>query len=175
MSRKKRTIRRQVPKTTKKAKRLWGLEVRTFNHGVRPFIDQDYVKDLNDAEKAWLSEFNESYYGNVFPKKKKGRKTNMFDKAGVPRTEIYNQTNSRNRDVHTKFFKINADSGYVKEDDSKQSLSVFDKERENIENELIECVDYRRFYEQFREAGYGKTASRREALRMIDELNANKT
>src|SRR5882724_10751545 len=91
--------------TKKKTKKLWGLEFKSFSRGARQLMDQDYVDGLSDKDKEWLSDFNETYYGNKFPRSdKRGRKTNMFDKAGIPRKEIFDATNARNRDIHTPHY-----------------------------------------------------------------------
>lgn len=93
----------------------------------------------------------------------------MFDKAGIDRTEIYSQTNARNRDVHTTWYKINTDSGSIRDDSSAQErLKVYDMDRETIEDELIDYLDVKRTTEGFIACGYGK----RKARKLADETIA---
>lgn len=140
------------------------MEPRTFSRGSRQFLDQDYIADLGPEDRKWLSDFNETYYSNKFPPKSKpGRKTNMFDKAGIARKEIFDQTNARNRDVHTTSYKINTDHSNIDTDGAHQRLSLFDKERETIETELIDYLDLKRLTEDFMALGYSAKRARREA------------
>lgn len=128
-------------------------------------MDQDYIQVLESAEKQWLNDFNETYYGNKFPNKsRRGRKTNMFDKADIARKEIFDQTNARNRDIHTTSYKINADQGRLYEDhNDKERLSIFDLERDTIETELIDYLDLKRLTEDLMACGYGRKKARKEA------------
>ena len=94
---KKRVKRQKKNRIQKRRKpeKAWGLEFRVFNRGIRNHLDIDYVDQLDDEARQFLDKFIQTYYNNVFPAKSKpGRKTNMFDKAGIPRTEIFDQTNA---------------------------------------------------------------------------------
>jgi hypothetical protein len=169
MSRKKTTIRRRKSKKVKKKAKLWGLEPRTFNRGIRQFLDQDYANTLDDKEKQWLSDFNETYYGNKFPRKdKRGPKTNMFDKQGIPRTEIFQQTNERTRDIYTTNYRINesgnTERGYESENGENTRSNLFDRDRETIEEELIEYVDLKILTDEYIKRGYNKKEARELAL-----------
>lgn len=55
-------------------------------------MDQDYINELSDKDKEWLSKFNEEWYGNKLSKRTARSKNK--------RKEIYDQTNARNRDVY---------------------------------------------------------------------------
>lgn len=149
-------------KTNKnKPKKLWGLEVGSFSRGARQLMDQDYVDTLKQDEKQWLSDFNETYYGNKFPRRdKRGRKTNMFDKAGIPRKEVFDATNARNRDVHTTNYRINSDTTDVTED----STNLFDLDREGYEGELCDLIDFNRLVEKYVKEGNSSEKARIMAL-----------
>ena len=57
---------KKTDKTTKKRRseiKHPGLK-KHYNSRIRQeYIDQDYIQDLNDEEKNFLSKFNEEYYG----------------------------------------------------------------------------------------------------------------
>lgn len=59
-------------------------------------LEVDYVDQLSDKDKAWLSTFNEEYVGCDFHHK--GRK---LHKTKALRRECYSRNNSRNRDLYT--------------------------------------------------------------------------
>lgn len=170
MSRKAKPVRRSKAKkkVKKKSKKLWGLEVRTFSRGARQYMDQDYVKDLSDDDKRWLSDFNETYYGNKFPRASKpGKKTNLFDKAGVPRTEIFDQTNARNRDIHTTGYKINAEVNPYDAKDNYQRPSLFDLDRPSTEDPLIDYLDFKNLVEKLMSEGYTLDDARAKAISIL--------
>jgi len=50
------------------SKPQYGLMPYTFPEPARPFIDQDYIHKLSFSERAWLSKFNNEYYGNHIKK-----------------------------------------------------------------------------------------------------------
>lgn len=165
----KKAVKGQNKKQVKKKlEKLWGLETRTFNRGSRNFLDQDYVGDLSDKEKIWLSKFNEEWYGNKLSPKTKRSK--------AKRKEIYDQTNARNRDVHTVHYKIydrdqpnrgqdneNASSGGVNTTDS-----IFDVNRRMdynyFEEASIDYFDFKRLVEQYLETGMDEEEARAKAL-----------
>lgn len=144
------------------------MEARTFNRGARYMIDQDYVNDLSPEDKQWLSDFNETYYGNKFPKKNKsGRKTNMFDKAGIPRKEIYDQYNARCRDIHATGYRLNSDTTDVTLDPNGETTNLFDHDRETIEPELIEYLDFNKLVEMYKKMGHGEAEAKALAHRDV--------
>lgn len=65
-------------------------------------MDQDYIEKLDDKSKEWLSKFNEEYYGNTFQKGSGPR--NLHVKT--QRKLVYDQTNSRNRDVYNQRYRL---------------------------------------------------------------------
>lgn len=44
------------------SKKRFGLEVNTFSKTKKWQVDQDYAHTLDDANKDWLSKFNQEYY-----------------------------------------------------------------------------------------------------------------
>jgi hypothetical protein len=138
-------VKRRRKSHKKKQTKLWGLERLTFPKAIQHVLDMDYIAELNDDEKRWLSEFNASYYGNTFPSKhKSGRKTNMFDKAGIPRKELYDQTNARNRDIFSKRYKFN---------ETFQGIAVPESYSEftSPENAILDAIDKEGIIKKFRE------------------------
>lgn len=57
-------------------------------------IDHDYIDQLSNEEKQWLSNFNEEWLSGNF--KHKGKK---FHKTKKEKRACYSRNNSRNRDV----------------------------------------------------------------------------
>lgn len=174
MSRKKvkKTIRRRKQKKrvrkTKKPSKLWGLEARTFSRGARHLMDQDYFDKLSPEEKQWLSDFNETYYGNKYPNKStKGRKTNMFDKAGIPRKETYNATNARNRDIHATGYRINSDTTDITLNANGESTNLFDRNRESIEPAMIEWLDFNQRVEMYKKLGHEEAEAKAMATQDV--------
>lgn len=91
MSEKKKPTRRS-------GERFPGL-VQAVNPRTRwELIDHDYINQLSDEEKQWLSNFNEEYLSGNF--NHKGKK---FHKTKKQKRDCYNRNNSRNRDVFTLY------------------------------------------------------------------------
>jgi len=84
----------------------------------------------------------------------------MFDKAGIPRKEIFDATNARNRDIHTPHYRINSDTTDVSLDESGNSKNLFDLDREGYENELIEYYDFMKLVKKYMEQGHNEEAAR---------------
>lgn len=122
MSRKKKKSKRKS--TSKYKKKLWGLEPLTFPKTINHYIDQDYVKELSDKEKEWLSDFNEEYYGNKLSKKTLRNK--------VKKKEIFDQTNARNRDISNIRFKSYLDSSFRGTYGSEESVINYLHEKELV-------------------------------------------
>ena len=86
-----------MEKKTKRSK----VKYPGLTHNVNPktrweLIDHDYVDDLTDEEKSWLSNFNEEYLsGNFTHKGKRLHKTKKAKQA------CYTRNNARNRDIMT--------------------------------------------------------------------------
>jgi hypothetical protein len=58
-------------------------------------LDQDYIDQLSDKDKEWLSQFNEEYMAGS--SRHKGKKLNKTKKE---RRESYARNNARNRDLY---------------------------------------------------------------------------
>lgn len=165
----KKRVKRQAKKRVKKikkAEKAWGLEFNVFNRGIRNHLDIDYVEKLNSAEKQFLDKFLQSYYNNVFPRKSKpGPKTNMFDKAGIARKELFDQTNARNRDVHARQYAV---YDYEKTPGNEDLDSIFDvvrmDDRNIVEDANIEYLDFKRLIERYMKKGMKEEKARKAAL-----------
>lgn len=154
--------KKKKKKNIKKAKVKWGLEFNVFNRGIRQYLDIDYVNKLSSEEKEFLDQFIQTYYNNSFPKKSKpGRKTNMFDKAGIPRKEIFDQTNARNRDIYTTGYHIHETE---KTSENMNLDSIFDLNRESYEEELTEYLDYKKIYDTYINAGFDEDEARSKTM-----------
>ena len=81
----------------KKGKIPLGLIKNFMPRPAKDMFDISYIDKLSPEDKKFLGQFIEEYYLNVF-KRKKG----LHDKAGISRTELYNATNARNRDIWNK-------------------------------------------------------------------------
>lgn len=99
----------------------------------RPYVDYDYVDSLSDKDKEWLNEFTEEYYGNTFRKdkkkklksgKKKKLKRGLHAKAGLERTELYRQTNERNRDIYNQRLRADIADTSESETDSPEDAII---------------------------------------------------
>jgi hypothetical protein len=68
----------------------------------REFVDHDYVKQLTDAEKDWLSKFDSEYYGASIKKTKKGtiRKEHLHSQDDSYAKQLYDANNKRNNDLY---------------------------------------------------------------------------
>lgn len=159
--------KRQVKK--KKIDKAWGLEFNVFNRGIRQYLDIDYVSKLTPDAKQFLDKFIQTYYNNVFPgKSKPGPKTNMFDKAGIARKELFDQTNARNRDIYTTQY-ITYD--YASDNTYEEHQSIFDINRKQntnlLEETSIDYLDFKRLVEQYAEEGMTEEQAREKALKQL--------
>jgi hypothetical protein len=67
----------------------------------REFVDHDYINELNNEEKDWLSKFDSEYYGASIQKTKTGniKKKHIHDKNEHAK-ELYDSNNKRNNDLY---------------------------------------------------------------------------
>ena len=79
----------------RKAGGVAGLVSTTFPRSVSWRVDQDYVASLSKAQKQWLAEFNDRYYGADF------RGASETEWTVDERREIYRDKNRANRDLMT--------------------------------------------------------------------------
>lgn len=144
MKKKNKKKTRKPKKTLNRPKKLWGLEVKTFPKYSQHHMDQDYISTLSDEEKAWLSKFNEEYYGNTIKKDaihlksidKKDKRTKKYKKAKkVITKDIYSQTNSRARDIYYKSVKFSLGWSTLK-DYNREDLEHY-----NSEEGMLEYLD----------------------------------
>ncbi|MEO0271665.1 MAG: hypothetical protein ABIM30_01075 [candidate division WOR-3 bacterium] len=92
-----------MPKKKRDMVKNVGLKKEFFAKHKRELLDVDYLNKLTNKELAWLSVFFEEYAGARFnhPKKKLHKPHH--------RKEIYNNNNSRARDIYNKFKKLRLD------------------------------------------------------------------
>lgn len=85
---------RSNTKKVKERSKFPGLNKRVNSKTRHEYIDFDYIDQLNDKEKQWLSNFMEEYMSGNF--KHPGR---IFHKSHKSKKECYHRNNARNRDV----------------------------------------------------------------------------
>lgn len=100
-------------------------------------MDQDYINQLDDSGKEWLSQFNNEYYGNTL---NKDWRKNLHHKE--TKKTIYDATNARNRDMYNNRYKYNENESGIA---VPSSLSEFT----NPEDANIEYIDLKRKIAKF--------------------------
>lgn len=148
-----------------KKPKLWGLEKLTFNKAVQQYMDQDYITKLNDDEKAWLSQFNNEYYGNTLNKdwrKNLHMKENKYD--------IYDQTNARNRDMYNKRYKYN--EGDINQDHNIETLvaSKIDFDHASPEDSYLEFMDKETKMKKFMQEAKDSGLNQKEVLDLTRKI-----
>jgi hypothetical protein len=105
-----------------------GLKKSTHRKHVKDFVDQDYIDQLSEDEKTWLSLFNNEYYKSFFPK----GQIHLHNSLELKRA-VYAAKNSRNRDL----YGIKNCVGMI---DSENDVTEVGKD--NTEDTLIELLDH---------------------------------
>ena len=72
-----------------------GLKKGKFSRIKQEYFDQDYIDQLNDKEKAWLSKFNDEWLGA-------NTKDAKFHKSKKAKKRCNDQNNARNRDIYSQ-------------------------------------------------------------------------
>lgn len=157
--------KQKLKKTAKRPKKLWGLEVRTFNKAAQQYMDQDYVGKLNDEEKQWLSTFNNEFYGNTL---NKDWRKNLHYKGN--KKAIYDQTNARNRDMYNNLYKYN--EGDIRENHSLELLinSKIDQSHTNPIDAYNETIDLRKTITEFMENARKSGMAEDEVLTLTKKI-----
>jgi len=136
----KKPIKHTKAVKKQKARRLWGLEVRTFSRANQQYMDwdQQMLNDLKlDPEAAqWYSKFIEESYGNTL---NKDFRKNLHYKHH--KKEIYDATNARNRDLYNQRYRMN--------DTDHLIMDSFDNEYLSPEDAIIEMMDKRDKIKEF--------------------------
>ncbi len=97
MTHKKKKPYKKVPRSKLKYPTF---EVKRAVVNRREELDVDYLDKLNDAEKAFLNQFQEEWVCANFGKKDNPEdKAKLLDKSEAYRKKCYNRNNSRNRDL----------------------------------------------------------------------------
>lgn len=89
----------------------------------------------------------------------------MFDKAGIARKEIFDQTNARNRDIYTTNYHVH---DYQKKEGNEHLDSIFDLDRESYEQELLDYIAFKRLVEDYMNAGLDEEEARNKALEDLE-------
>lgn len=113
-------------------------------------MDQDYAKDLSPEDKAFLSEFNEEYYGANLDYE--NLENNRFHRTEEEKKACTDRVNARNRCLysitkatkHLVYENVQPDPG----PGESFSPSDYDIKTEtgsdpNIEDALIEYIDFK--------------------------------
>jgi len=142
-----------------KKTKLWGLERFAFNKAVQQYMDQDYINNLDYTEKEWLSQFNEEFYGN---KLNKDWRKNLHLKE--TKKAIYDQTNSRNRDIYNNRYKYNEGDMYHDHNIETLVASKLDFDHASPEEAYIEFVDKDKIMKKFMQDAKDSGLSDKEVL-----------
>lgn len=86
----------------KKRKKHADLDPMYMPRVRREYVDHDYVKQLTNEEKDWLSKFDSEFYGASIKKTKKGtiRKEHLHSVDDDYAKELYDANNKRNNDLY---------------------------------------------------------------------------
>lgn len=133
---KKKPNKNKKTKAKIKPKKLYGLEPLTYNRAAQQYVDIDYVSQLNDSEKQWLSTFNEEYYNNTL---NKDWRKNLHYKEH--KKSIFDKTNARNRDIMNKRYRMDDEENYIMDNN--------DTEYTSPESAMIEAIDKKEDIEHF--------------------------
>lgn len=71
---------------------------RKYTANVRGFVDQDYRKQLNDREKAWLDQFNDEYYNGIYSEGQREIHPSHYD------DELKDARSSRRKDLYGRLY-----------------------------------------------------------------------
>lgn len=89
----------------------------------------------------------------------------MFDKAGIARKEIFDQTNARNRDIYTTGYHVH---DYQKMEGNEHLDSIFDLDRESHEEELLNYLAFKKLVEDYMKAGMEEEEARNKAIEDLE-------
>lgn len=118
--------------------RYVGLDGRKFSKIKQEYHDLDYVDQLTDAEKDWMSRFMEEYLGARVKHKGKKIHKGLNSKAG--RKKLFDANNARNRDMYS----LARATGLFSEEMPGNAIEALQREHydaQDIENRVIEEID----------------------------------
>jgi hypothetical protein len=124
----------------RKIKKRWGLEKLTLPKAVQQFFDYDYLNQLTEEEKNWLSQFTDEYYNNTL--NHDWRKNFHYKEQ---KKSIYDATNARNRDMYNKRYKYNETLIGVAIPDDYHTFT-------SPEDAILDAIDLEEKIKKFREA-----------------------
>lgn len=120
------------PKKSRRVKSKFSALKKEYTLKTRlELLDYDYVDKLSDKDKQWLANFTDEYLHVNF--NHSGKK---FYKSKTKKREIYNQNNSRNRDIFAREMAQNK-LEYLGTHSGKSTEETPD----NIEDALIYQID----------------------------------
>jgi hypothetical protein len=115
------------------------LDRRLYSRAKQEYLDQDYLNDLNDEEKAWLDQFLGEYLNASF----ENDETDLHQ-DDEQKKDVYSQNNARNRCLYgqlktkvgpTKLLNYDIVKNMVEEEFSKEV------DPNNIEDAMINYLD----------------------------------
>jgi hypothetical protein len=109
-----------------------GLDKSVNSKNRQDLIDHDYIDQLNDKEKQFLSDFNEEYISGNF----KHNGPNNFHKTTQSKRNCYNRNNARNRCMYTI---AKSTSRLFSEEDILQNVKCI--ENDLVENQIVKYFD----------------------------------
>ena len=128
----KRTQKKKAPR--KNRGKNPGLKSNKFSRIKQEFFDQDYIDQLSEKEKDWLSKFNDEWLGarvRSFKKLKRyGNKGGQLHKTKKKIKECYDNNNARNRDI----FGVSRATGRLFYGSRTEPIAEY-------EDELIDYID----------------------------------
>lgn len=103
---------------------------------IRDMLDMDYINKLSKKDRKFLNQFLSEYYFNFFREKE-----GLHDKAGIPRKDLYDSTNSRNRDIwhQAARFEVTSEATYDYVTQNRDRNPV-----NSNENAVIDYLDTKR-------------------------------
>lgn len=118
-------------------KRFKGLEKSLFSRVKQEYFDYDYIEQLGDDEKQWLSNFINEYLGaNLNSDGKK------FHKSKEMRKDVFDKNNARQRDIYSIMRATGKLDSFCFESGDFKDVAV------GSEDAMIELIDAKRELER---------------------------
>lgn len=118
-----------------------GLDKKLFSKVKQEYHDMDYINQLDDKSKKWLSQFMEEHLGAQLDpdtlKNKYNRKA--FHKTKKMRKDCFDRNNARQRDIYGLSKAIGKLDDYNSEDTAQYLESL--SEEDSYEDRLIDEID----------------------------------
>lgn len=121
-------------------------------------MDQDYINNLSQEDKEYLSQFNNEYYGNTLNKDWRKNLHLKQDKKA-----IYDQTNARNRDMFNQRYKYN-------ENESGIPIPEHFSEYSNPEDAYIDYIYIKKKMLKFMEEARASGMDEKEVIELTAKI-----